>query len=263
MQIEVDGGQVSASVQGQGPTLVLFHSLLSDAASFDRIAPLLAAHFRVVVPDLPGFGGSSAIDRGGLPAVADRMAAAVRKITPDEKPIVLGNGFGGFVALQMVIRHPDLAERLVVADAGACFSEPGRQAFRNMATAARGKGLPAITDVAMRRLFAPNFQAENPDLMEDRRAAFERTDIEMFIAACDALATLDLRPSLSGVALPVLVLVGEGDEATPPPMSEELARLLPNATFKMLPGLAHVPQMQAPDVFLDAIDVFLKAPAPV
>src|SRR4029078_5944933 len=85
------------------------------------------------------------------------------------------------------------------------------------------KGLAAITDVAMRRLFAPEFQAQHPDLMADRREAFLRTDGDVFRAACDALATLDLRPELQKVKVPVLVLVGEHDEATPPPMSRELA----------------------------------------
>jgi 3-oxoadipate enol-lactonase len=57
--------------------------------------------------------------------------------------------------------------------------------------------------------------------------------------------------------MPVLVLVGEHDEATPPPMSHELAALLPNARLKVLEGCAHVPQLQAPRAFLDAIADFL------
>ena len=56
--------------------------------------------------------------------------------------IVLGNGYGGFVALQMAIRHPGIASKLVLADCGAAFSEPGREAFRNMAAASMAKGLP-------------------------------------------------------------------------------------------------------------------------
>jgi 3-oxoadipate enol-lactonase len=161
------------------------------------------------------------------------------------------------VALQMAIRHPDIASRLVLADCGAAFSEPGREAFRNMAAASRAKGLQAITEVAMRRLFAPEFQAQHPDLMRDRRAAFLRTDPQVFEAACEALAGLDLRPQLSQVKIPVLVLVGEHDEATPPPMSVELAAALPNARLKIIPGCAHVPQLQAPRLFLDAIGDFI------
>ena len=56
--------------------------------------------------------------------------------------------------------------------------------------------------------------------------------------------------------LPVLVLVGEHDEATPPPMSYELAAGLPNARIRVLPGCAHVPQLQSPERFLDAIEGF-------
>jgi 3-oxoadipate enol-lactonase len=250
-------GTVNAAVSGEGPPLFLFHSLLSDRASFASIAPELARSHRVIIPELPGFGGSQAV-AGGLAAVADRMAEAVSEAGGDDA-IVLGNGYGGFVALQMAIRHPAIASKLILADCGAAFSETGREAFRTMAAAAKAKGVAAITDIAMRRLFAPEFQASHPDLMRDRREAFLNTDPEVLQAACAALAALDLRSELSNVKVPVLVLVGEHDEATPPPMSHELAAHLPNARLKILTGCAHVPQLQAPRAFLDAIADFLPA----
>jgi 3-oxoadipate enol-lactonase len=111
----------------------------------------------------------------------------------------------------------------------------------------------------MRRLFAPEFQEQHPDLMQDRREAFLRTDPDVFRAACADLAALDLRPELGKVTVPVLVLVGEHDEATPPPMSRELAAGLPDARLKIIPGCAHVPQLQAPEIFLEAIGDFLAA----
>lgn len=249
-------GTVNAAQSGEGPPLFLFHSLLSDRASFDAIAPELARSFRTIVPELPGFGRSRAAE-GGLAAVADRMAEAVRDAADGAPAIVLGNGYGGFVALQMAIRHPAIASRLILADSGAAFSEPGREAFRSMARASQEKGLEAITDVAMRRLFAQEFQEQHPDLMKDRRAAFLRTDPNVFRAACDALASLDLRPELAGMKVPVLVLVGEHDEATPPPMSRELAAGLPLAELKIIKGCAHVPQLQSPRQFLDAVKGFL------
>ena len=249
-------GTVNAAQSGEGPPLFLFHSLLSDRASFDAIVPELARSFRTIVPELPGFGRSHAVE-GGLAAVADRMAEAVRDAAGAAPAIVLGNGYGGFVALQMAIRHPQIANKLILADSGAAFSEPGREAFRNMATVSREKGLEAITDVAMRRLFAPEFQEQHPELMQDRRAAFLRTDPDVFRAACDALASLDLRAQLAGVKIPVLVMVGEHDEATPPPMSHELAARLSHSELKIIPGCAHVPQLQSPRQFLDAVREFL------
>jgi 3-oxoadipate enol-lactonase len=254
-QIFADG-TVNAEILGEGPPLVLFHSLLSDRTSFDRIVPDLAASFRVIVPELPGFGSSHAVD-GGLAAVADRMAALVSEAAAGQDAIVLGNGYGGFVALQLAIRHPGIAKRMILADCGAAFSEPGRDAFRGMASAARTKGLEAITPVAMRRLFAPEYQDAHPDLMRERQAAFLRTDVDVFHAACMSLAQLDLRPELSKVTVPVLVLVGDQDEATPPPMSEELNASLSNSRLTILKGCAHVPQLQAPEAFLDAIGSFL------
>jgi 3-oxoadipate enol-lactonase len=249
-------GTVNAAETGKGPPLFLLHSLLSDRASFDAVAPKLSQSFRVIVPELPGFGRSQAVS-GGLADIADRMAEAVKDAALGEDAVVLGNGYGGFVALQMAIRHPAIATRLVLADSGAAFSDIGREAFRNMAAAAKANGLAAITDVAMRRLFAPEFQAQNPALMAERRAAFLKTDPEVFRAACAQLAELDLRGKLAKVKIPVLVVVGEHDEATPPPMSHELAALLPDARLKIIPGCAHVPQLQSPKRFLEAISDFL------
>lgn len=251
-------GTVNAAQSGEGAPLFLFHSLLSDRASFDAIVPELSKSYRVIVPELPGFGRSQAVG-GGLAGVADRMAEMVKDAAGGKDAIVLGNGYGGFVALQLAIRHPKIATRLLLADCGAAFSEAGRDAFRNMAAASKAKGLSAITDVAMRRLFAPDFQAAHPDLMADRREAFLRTDPEVFRAACDALASLDLRPELDKVKVPVLVLVGEHDEATPPPMSHELAAGLPQAHLEIIPGCAHVPQLQSPAIFLEIIGDFLPA----
>src|SRR5258708_12797139 len=83
-------GTVNAAQSGQGPALFLFHSLLSDRASFDAIVPKLSQSYRVIVPELPGFGGSQAV-AGGLAAVADRMAEAVRDAPGGDEVIVLAN----------------------------------------------------------------------------------------------------------------------------------------------------------------------------
>src|ERR1700754_323002 len=106
-------GTANAGQAGDGPPLFLFHSLLSDRASFDAIVPELSKSYRVIVPELPGFGRSQAV-QGGLAAVADRMAEAVRDVAQGRDAIVLGNGYGGFVALQMAIRHSGIASRFVL-----------------------------------------------------------------------------------------------------------------------------------------------------
>lgn len=249
--------RVNVHVHGRGRPLVLLHSLLADRSSFDRVLEPLAAQFTVYAFDLPGFGSSDAVS-GGLDAVADRVAAAMHALQLAQQSVVLGNGYGGFVALLMAIRHPTMVERLILADCGAAFSDAGRAAFRSMSSVAAQGGLAAVSDVAMRRLFSPEYQAQHPDLIADRRERFLMMAAGTFQAACNALGEIDLRPQLSAVSAPVLVLVGEVDEATPPAMSRELVSGLPSAQLVVLPGCAHVPQLQAPPLFLDVVTAFVS-----
>lgn len=259
------GGTVAASVAGDGPPVWVFHSLLADAGSCMPLAAALSDGCRVTVPDLPGFGGSAPADaepasaQAGLEPVADRLALTIGEAGG---PVaIVGNGYGSFVALILALRHPALVSRLLLAGTGAAFDEPGRAAFRSMATAASasGKGLAAIADTAMRRLFSPTFQQANPALVAERRERFLATNPKIFVAACNALAALDLRDAVRGLRIPVLVLAGELDEATPPAMARELAELLPDASFRGLPGLAHVPQLQDTAAFVAAAGEFLAA----
>ena len=114
-----------------------------------------------------------------------------------------------------------------------------------------------VADVAMRRLFAPEYQALHPELIARCKERFLAVAPRTFHSACQALATLDLREHLASVQVPALVLVGEMDEATPPPMSRELAAGLPDARLVVLPGCAHVPQLQAPELFLATLEGFV------
>src|SRR3981081_1769859 len=122
MDRRLASGTVNASQSGDGPPLVLLHSLLSDRASFDGIVPELSKSVGGIVPDLRRFAESQAVS-GGLAAVADRMAGAIDDCADGEDVVVLGNGYGGFVALQMAIRHPSIATKLLLAECGAACLE--------------------------------------------------------------------------------------------------------------------------------------------
>jgi len=250
------GKNLSFKSAGSGQAIVLFHSLLADQSSWDLITPTLIKTHQVIQLSLPGFDDSDFVG-GSLDAISDQIAHVIQSLKLAHAPIFLGNGYGGFVALNTALRHPQIPAKLVLADCGACFSEPGRAAFRGMSENAKNKGLTAIADVAMRRLFAPEYQVQHPQLIADRKERFLNIHMDTFQGACEALSTMDLRPQVANLQIPSLVVVGEFDEATPVPMSEELAKLLPNAQLKILPGLAHVPQLQDPQAFLDAIHSFI------
>src|SRR5689334_21755811 len=99
--LALPGGRVRVHVAGTGRPLVLLHSLLADRTSFDRVTPSLTQSHQVIAFDLPGFGDSQFVE--GLDAVADRVAQAIAALELRQKPVILGNGYGGFVALNTAI----------------------------------------------------------------------------------------------------------------------------------------------------------------
>ena len=254
--IQHDGKNLSFKTAGKGRAIVLFHSLLADQSSWDHIIPTLVKTHQVIQLSLPGFDDSNFVG-GSLNAISDQIASVIQTLSLEPSPIFMGNGYGGFVALNTALRYPDLPYKLVLADCGACFTEPGRSAFKGMSENAKNKGLSAIADVAMRRLFAPAYQELHPELIAERKERFLRLNLETFHGACEALSTMDLRTAVTQLHIPSLVVVGELDEATPAPMSVELAELLPNASLHIFPGLAHVPQLQDPAAFLKGIESFI------
>ena len=134
---------------------------------------------------------------GGLAAVADRMAETVKERRARWKTRArscLAMAYGGFRRVangDPPSRHcREIHSRRLRR---GVTPEPGREAFSQHGRGIKGQGrLAAITDVAMRRLFAPEFQSAHPDLMAYRSASFLKTDADLNRAACEALAGLDL-----------------------------------------------------------------------
>jgi len=245
---------------GQGKELLLLHSLLTDRGSFAKVAPTLAKSRRVLLPALPGFGKSTPAG-AAIEDYADRIAAFLPSLAPRSKPDVIANGFGGFVALALAARHGDRIGRLVLCDTAANFPESGRVPFRNMAAAVEKAGMSAIVDTAVKRIFSPGYLEKHPDAVGERRDVLLRTDPASFAAACRALASVDLRPLLRGIANPTLVVVGTLDSATPPELARELAAGIRDATLREIPDCGHCPPLQEPGKFLAAIRDFLDLPA--
>ena len=190
-------------------------------------------------------------------AIADRIAGLFDALDLGTTADVLGNGFGGFVASTLAIRHGAQFDRLVLADTGVGFSPEGKQSFYAMAERVRQSGMEAIVDVALKRLFPEDFIAVNPDIMAERRNALVKTNPEFFAEACHALAALDLTADIGKIRNPTLVVVGERDAATPPEMARTLAKALPKADLIEMPGCGHAPMAQAPEAFIKAIAKFL------
>jgi 3-oxoadipate enol-lactonase len=241
--------------RGSGPDLVILHSLLADRSAFDRVAPLLSKKRRLWLVNLPGYGDSPP-DGTSVEDYADRIAALIRNLKL-ENADVLGNGFGGFIAVALTARHGILVRRLIAAPALVAFPEPAKQPLRGLAERVAREGMSGALDVAIRRMFPERFIAANPSVVDERKQALMKADPRCFSTACLALAALDLSPVLSNIKSETLVVAGSEDATTPPALARQLAGKIRNAKFLELQGCGHCPQIENPDLFVRTVEDFL------
>jgi len=254
--VEVKGGRVDAEQLGQGSDLVLLHSLLTDRSVFDRVAPRLARKRRLTLVNLPGYGGSSPAG-ADIESYADRIAALLEALRLPPGCAVLGNGFGGFIAVMLALRHGKRFGRLIAAPALAGFPEAAKQPFHRMAGLVSSQGMGAVLDAAIQRMLPATFIENNPVIVAERKASLAKADPACFAAACLALAKLDLSGVLKEIGNPTLVLAGSEDATTPPALARALAEGIPGAKFVELKGCGHCPQIEDPDAFVAAVEEFL------
>jgi 3-oxoadipate enol-lactonase len=251
-QVSTAGGEMTALQAGEGPDLVVLHSLLADRTAFDAVLPALAERYRVTILNLPGFHGSVPVE-ASLEAHVAWMARAFDGFGIGPRATLLGNGFGGTLALAFALDYPKRLGQLVVCDAAAGFPEPGKQAFRMMAEKVAAGGVETIVEIAANRVYHPAYLAAHPNALEERRKSLLAIDPQAFEAACRLLVGADLLPRLSGLKVPTLVICGALDQATPPPLNRAIAEAVPGTPYVEIPECGHCPPLENPRAFLEAL----------
>jgi pimeloyl-ACP methyl ester carboxylesterase len=248
---------------GDGPSLLMLHGFGGAAWNFSELAPLLAGR-RLLIPDLPGHGGSPPLPAAGptLAAYADAVAACL-----DGEADVFGHSLGGAVALRLAERRPELVRRIILAAAAGISSssrlaeititlvglvQPGRIAGRRVDRIARSPRL--------RRLVFGGYEVSNPELLTERsvhgllRGPTMHTDV---LGAGRALNADDPRQGLDRVTCPVLVLWGGRDRQVPVSDGFEYARRL-RAPLRVIADCGHLLISERPDVCARATQEFLR-----
>jgi 3-oxoadipate enol-lactonase len=254
--VKVNGADIDVVQTGSGRNLILLHSLLTDRSAFDLVVPELAKTRRLTLVNLPGYGASAAAGND-IEDYADRMAGLLTALRLPKQTDVLGNGFGGFIAIALAAKNGATFDRLIVADALAAFPEPARLPLRNLAAKVAQEGMGGALDIAIRRMFPEVFIAANPHIVAERKCALEKADAECFQTACLALAKLDFTPVLGKIGNPTLVMAGALDQTTPPAVARHLAEGIRGARFLEIPGCGHCPQIENPRAFVTAVNGFL------
>jgi 3-oxoadipate enol-lactonase len=250
-------GALTAVRTGEGRDLVVLHSLLADRHAFDPVLPALAAKNRVTLINLPGFHGSQPAMLALMDAYTAVIEDAFEEFGIGKDSVLMGNGFGGTVALAFALAHPERISKLVLSDAAAGFPPQGREAFAVMADKVAEGGLGSIAEIAAKRVFSPAYLAAHPEKIEERKKVLLDIDPKAFQAACKILQETDLVPLLHHLKVPTLVVCGELDQATPPALNKQIVDRVAGARYIELPGCGHCPPLEQPEQFLAAIKDFV------
>lgn len=242
---------------GAGPKLLLLHGTGSSQQSWRSCLPGLAAHFSLLVPDLPGHGGSEGFSdrQASLP----RMAAAVGDllVALDWQPaLVAGHSAGAAVMVQMSLNGSLPQARGLLAVNGALQPLPGLM----------GLVAPAVAKLASRSAWLPAWVSRHADqpkalsnLIASTGSHLDEAGVQHYRellkqpehlrGVLDMLANWqleDLQARLPELRTPLRLAAGLADQTVAPVQSLELARWLPGASFHPLQGLGHLAHEEAP-----------------
>jgi pimeloyl-ACP methyl ester carboxylesterase len=234
--------------RGSGPPLVFLHGINDQAGSWARVAPGFAATHRVAALDLAGHGESAP---GSGPLTLDDLVGAAEigiRHAADGRPAVLvGNSFGGFLALVHAARHPEDVAGLVLVGAAVIEGNDAEAAH-----AARVL-LPATREEA-RRAFETILSPRSPRVpgfvLDDFVRRAPTSPLARLLAAMPR--TLDGYLSddrLASLTVPVQMIWGEDDRLLTVAYARRAAAHIPGANLEIIPACGHMPQRECPDAF--------------
>jgi pimeloyl-ACP methyl ester carboxylesterase len=254
--------RVEAIDEGRGAPLVLLHPFPLSAEAFREDAAELASRFRVIAPSVRGFGGTDGfVEPPSIDAMADDLVALLDALGVEEPVVACGISMGGYVALAFARRHASRLRGLVLADTRAeADSEEARTGRDRAIARVEGGDMAGFIDELVPKLLSEATRRERPAVEAHVRSLARAAEP---LAVADALRALrdrpDARPTLGEIAVPTLVLVGEDDVVTPPPVAEALARGVPGATLEVLPRAGHLVNLETPAAFRASLASFTSA----
>jgi pimeloyl-ACP methyl ester carboxylesterase len=261
--VDARGCRLRYLVAGEGEPLLLVHGLGGAAANWVALAPLLLPGRRVLVPELPGHGGSSPLPAApSLNAYADRLALLL-----EPRAALIGHSLGGAITLRLAIRRPELVSRLVMAGAAGISSgtrqaryaltmtgliKPGKRIAPYRRQVARS---PLLKTLVFGRWGASDPPALRPEIAEAFLSGPARhTDT---VSAAKALVREDSRSDLDRVQCPLMLLWGARDHQLPIDDAFDYARRL-RAPLRAIADCGHLLIGERPEACADAIGSFLS-----
>jgi pimeloyl-ACP methyl ester carboxylesterase len=261
-RITVNGTSLHYLTRGRAdaPAVVLVHGFPLDGRMWDAQAEALAEKgWRVIVPDLRGFGESVSEEPFTIESLADDLHALLDSLNA-LRAVLGGLSMGGYVSLAYVRKYPTTLRGLMLVDTRAeADTAQGRENRATMIELARTQGAKAIAEAMREKLVAPYTISLRPDIagrVQRIMEACPALTIEHALAAMrDRTDQTDLLPSIT---VPTLVVVGDRDAMTPPAVATAMHQAIPRSELSVIRGAGHMSPMEQAGQVNAAMGRFLE-----
>lgn len=236
----------------ENPLLVLAHPLGMTQGVWDDMLPALLSKFRVLTWDLPGHGASSAWPEEAGEIIPDDLAneaLALAQKVGARRFHFAGTSIGGVIGQQLVAEYSDTLLSATLTNTGAIIGTP--EAWNLRASNVRRKGLTEMAGDIVPRWFGPTACKEQPSLMAGWKVIMGRGDDNSYALLCEMLGKADFREKLKGHEVPLLLIGGSEDAATPPESLKALAQFSGAAEPVILQDIGHVPSVECPSLLTE------------
>ena len=241
---------------------VLLHAFPIGANLWEPQINSIPPGWRLITPDLRGFGGSTELDSVGALSMADYADDVVDLLEElgVKRAVIGGCSMGGYAALALYQSRPDLFDGLVLANTRAGADSPEARANRrNMLALVDREGPSGVAREMMPKLLGATTKESNPSLEANvRRLIKQQSPLAIRSAIHRMMHRVDSTAMLAQVTVPSLVITGEQDEMIPVDESRKMAAAIPGAQLVIVPGAGHLANMEQPAAFNHALNGFLS-----
>lgn len=263
-------GPVSAPTPPGRGTLVLLHAFPLHAAMWEPQLRRAPAGWRLIAPDLRGFGAPAEEALrpvfGAAPSVDDDASDVVALLDAlgIESAVMGGLSMGGYVVFALLRLAAARCRGAVLADTRPDADTAEVRARRLAMLETLGREGPAgIVEQMLPGLLGETTRRDRPELAERVRALAGSNALEGIQWAVRRLMSRpDARPQLATISCPTLVIVGDEDELTPPSVAKEMSRQIPGAELQVIAAAGHLSSLEQPEQFCAVLERFLDRCAP-
>ena len=258
--VEIDNIKMAYTDTGAGRPVVLIHGYPFNRSLWNEQIAALSGSYRVIAPDLRGFGESESSDG---PSTMNRMAQDVALLLDHlEIPrVTIGAlSMGGYVTLAFYKQFASRVRALILADTRAqADTQEAKQNRAQQAEKALSEGMAGIADAMLPKLLTPETVSKRPEVVKRIRDMMLKTKPEAAAAALRGMAERDDQTSLlSKISVPTLIIVGAEDAITPVADSEKMNECVAGSRLVVLENAGHVSNLERAEQFNEALLDFLS-----